>query len=148
MEGKKCRARHSVPAPGRLGITLVDLTGAGVVVAAVPHSHLVSVLQTEAYPLLNYEQPGALCVTSHTVTALLLHNTANSFQQASFLVKNKDSWQLMSQKQWASYSLITPPLIADATSNKLGNRVMTSAKAGVRVAKKLYKAKDPVVASK
>lgn len=91
------------PDSNRSGMTLVDFSGDGLILAAVPNNHLQQVFSRANYAAIDTGQAARWCVSQSVVRELAQARTAASGELSSVLVQTNTGWQLMSQTQWADY---------------------------------------------
>jgi hypothetical protein len=98
-----CVAISLRPDPQRASTTLVDFAGDGLIVSAVPNTHVSNVFARAGYNNIQITQPVRWCVAQAAVRELIRPTASASVQQASLLVETSSGWQLMSQEQWLTY---------------------------------------------
>ena len=97
----------------RSGITLVDLSGDGLIVSALPDAQVRSSLQMAGYTQTVLKQPASWCLPAAAISALLRPSTmatqrsiAKSQQR---LVQVKGQWQLVESKSTLSTRYVASP---------------------------------------
>jgi hypothetical protein len=115
----KCVSVSLRPDTQRPGLNLVDLTGDGLIVSAVPDAHIQSVFAKAGYGQVDLSQTARWCITQTAARALVRPSSGAGIQQAALLVQTGTSLQLMSQDQWLAHQASVKPLVAAmATSSK------------------------------
>jgi hypothetical protein len=115
----KCVSVNLRPDTQRPGLNLVDLTGDGLIVSAVPDAHIQSVFAKAGYGQVDLSQTARWCITQTAARALVRPSSGVGTQQAALLVQTGTSLQLMSQDQWLAHQASVKPLVAAmATSSK------------------------------
>jgi hypothetical protein len=148
------------PDTQRAGTTLVDLTGDGLIVSAVPNSHIQAVFTRSGYSEVSLAQPVRWCIAQTAAREIVQLNNGFANQQAARLVQVNGNWQLMSNEQWTSYQASLVPAapsvtITKATSDKTKpvrtaaakNRRPASATSVVNLAKRLASGSKQLVAA-
>jgi hypothetical protein len=101
------------PDPARQLVSLVDFSGDGLIVSAVPNKHVQSVFAQAGYAQMDVSQAGSWCIPQATARALLLPAAQGATAQAaSLLVQTGNGLQLMSQDQWLAHQAAMNPLAA------------------------------------
>lgn len=93
--------------------TLVDLSGDGLIVSAVPNVHVQAVFARAGYSEVNLLQASRWCITQTASRELVQLQGSFVNQQATRLVQVGQSWQLMSQEQWGEYQASLQPAIKE-----------------------------------
>ena len=106
-----CIAVSFRPDSQRQGLSLVDLTGDGLIISAVPNTHIQSVFASAGYGQVDLSQAARWCITQTAVRALVRTSQDVSAQQAALLVQTGNSMQLMSKDQWLSYQASMAPVV-------------------------------------
>ncbi len=97
------------PDPSRAAVTLVDFSGDGLIVSAVPNVHINAVFARAGYRPLDIQQPVRWCVAQMAARELLGPSYTTADSHASLLVETTQGWQLMSKEQWATYQASLKP---------------------------------------
>jgi hypothetical protein len=100
------------PDPARQSVSLVDFSGDGLIVSAVPNKHVQSVFAQAGYAQMDVSQAGSWCIPQAAARALLLPAQGATTQVASLLVQTGNGLQLMSQDQWLAHQAAIKPLAA------------------------------------
>jgi hypothetical protein len=106
-----CIAVSFRPDNQRQGLSLVDLTGDGLIISAVPNAHIQAVFANTGYGQVDLSQAARWCITQTAVRALVRPSPDVSTQQAALLVQSGNSVQLMSKDQWLSYQASMTPVV-------------------------------------
>lgn len=101
------------PDTRRAGTTLVDLTGDGLVVSAVPTAQVQAVLGRAGQTGVDIAQPSALCLSQGAVRQLVQPLTQRVAKRASLVVASNGQVRLLSTEQWQTQR------IAKNTSERL-----------------------------
>jgi hypothetical protein len=101
------------PDPTRQLVSLVDFSGDGLIVSAVPNSHIQSVFAQAGYAQTDVSQAGRWCIPQATARALLLPAQGTA-QAASLLMQTGNGLQLMSQDQWLAHQAAMKPVAANS----------------------------------
>ncbi len=96
-------------------LSLVDLTGDGLIISAVPNSHIQGVLTNAGYGQVDLSQAARWCITQTAVRALVRPSPSIAMQQAALLVQTGTSLQLMSKDQWLAYQASMTPMVTAMT---------------------------------
>jgi hypothetical protein len=99
------------PDTQRASTTLVDLSGDGLIVSAVPNTHVQAVFARAGYGEVNLAQASRWCITQTASRELVQLQGSFVNQQATRLVQVGQSWQLMSQEQWSAHQASLQPAI-------------------------------------
>jgi hypothetical protein len=133
------------PDAQRPATTLVDFTGDGLILSAVPDTHIQQVFARSGYNVVDTSKPARWCIAQAAARELVQVRAAASGQVASVLVQTNSGWQLMTQSQWAihqgalaqataSSALVQSKKVASATRKTAqrsnANRVPVRANAG------------------
>ena len=105
----RCISVSLRPDTQRAGLSLVDLTGDGLIVSAVPDAHIQAVFAKAGYGQVDLSQAARWCVTQTAARALVRPSAGAGVQQAALLVQTGAGLQLMSQDQWAAHQLSAKP---------------------------------------
>jgi hypothetical protein len=111
VSSNKCIPVSFRPDSQRQGLSLVDLTGDGLIISAVPNTHIQTVFTNAGYGLVDFSQAARWCITQTAVRALVRTSADVGTQQAALLVQNGTSMQLMSKDQWLSYQASMTPVV-------------------------------------
>jgi hypothetical protein len=115
------------PDPSRAAVTLIDFSGDGLIVSAVPNTHINAVFTRAGYRAIEITQPIRWCV-AQTAARELLGPSYAPHSQASLVVPTKDGLQLMSQEQWLAYQAsIKPEPILNKTVQRATQSVRSAA---------------------
>jgi hypothetical protein len=120
------------PDPNRSHTSLVDLTGAGLIVSPVPNSHINTVFARAGYQAIEITQPVRWCVAQSTARELLSPPSSTANTLAGFLVQVGQAWRLMSQEQWQSYQASLQPAPVAATTTTAVSQPAPAANRSVR----------------
>lgn len=107
----KCIPVSFRPDSQRQGLSLVDLTGDGLIISAVPNTHIQAVFTNAGYGQVDLLQAARWCITQTAVRALVRPSAEPGTQQAALLVQTGASMQLMSKDQWLSYQASMTPVV-------------------------------------
>jgi hypothetical protein len=113
----KCVSVNLRPDTQRPGLNLVDLTGDGLIVSAVPDAHIQSVFAKAGYGQVDLSQTARWCITQTAARALVRPSSGAGIQQAALLVQTGTGLQLMSQDQWVAHQASVKPLVAAMASS-------------------------------
>jgi hypothetical protein len=113
----KCVSVSLRPDTQRPGLNLVDLTGDGLIVSAVPDAHIQSVFAKAGYGQVDLSQTARWCITQTAARALVRPSSGAGIQQAALLVQTGTGLQLMSQDQWVAHQASVKPLVAAMASS-------------------------------
>jgi hypothetical protein len=91
------------PDSQRVATTLVDLTGDGLIVSAVPDMHVQQVFARAGYSSVDTSKPARWCIAQTAARELVQAQRSASAPLASVLVQTATGWQLMTQPQWAQH---------------------------------------------
>lgn len=108
----KCTPVSLRPDSQRPSMSLVDMTGDGLIVAAVAHEHIHAVFTRAGYGRIDLSHAARWCVTPGAARELLQPARSNAVQQAALLVQTSSGMQLMSQDQWVAHQASLQPLVA------------------------------------
>lgn len=112
----KCTAVSLRPDARRQAMSLVDLLGDGLIVAAVPDTHIQSVFTRAGYASVDLSKSARWCVTPSAARELLQPARGTGGQDASLLVRTGGGLQLMSQDQWLAHQASLKPLVASMSA--------------------------------
>ncbi len=114
-----CVAVSFKPDASRTASTLVDFSGDGLIVSAIPNAHINAVFARVGYQPINIEQPVRWCVAQSAARELASGGHASPQAHASLLMQTATGgWQLMSQEQWQAQQAsmqAAPAIMARAT---------------------------------
>lgn len=96
----------------RFDSTLVDFTGDGLIVAAIPNERINTAFAKAGYSAIEISKPVRWCVNQNTVRELMQSGLGADAQHASLLVQVGNGWQLMTQEQWMAYQASVQSLAA------------------------------------
>jgi hypothetical protein len=111
VANNKCIPVSFRPDSQRQGLSLVDLTGDGLIISAVPNTHIQTVFTNAGYGQVDLSQAARWCITQTAVRALVRPGVDVGTQQAALLVQTGASMQLMSKDQWLSYQASMTPVV-------------------------------------
>jgi hypothetical protein len=114
----KCVSVSLRPDTQRPGLNLVDLTGDGLIVSAVPDAHIQSVFAKAGYGQVDLSQTARWCITQTAARALVRPSSGAGIQQAALLVQTGTGLQLMSQDQWVAHQASVKPLVTAMSASK------------------------------
>ncbi len=114
----KCVPVNLRPDTQRPGLSLVDLTGDGLIVSAVPEAHVQSVFARAGYGQVDLSQTARWCITQTAARALVRPSSGAGTQQAALLVQTGAGLQLMSQDQWVAHQASVKPVVTAMTASK------------------------------
>ncbi|MBS7807638.1 hypothetical protein [Variovorax sp. PCZ-1] len=107
------------PDAQRTNTTLVDLTGDGLIVSAVPNAHVQAVFTRAGYAEVNLTQAVRWCI-AQAASRELVQLQGNLANQADMrLVQVSQGWQLMSHEQWVSHQATLVSKAQDSSSPRL-----------------------------
>jgi hypothetical protein len=112
----KCTAVSLRPDTKRQAVSLVDLLGDGLIVAAVPDTHIQSVFSRAGYGSVDLSKAARWCVTPTVARELLQPARSAGGQDAALLVQTGGGMQLMSQDQWLAHQASLKPLVASMSA--------------------------------
>ena len=104
------------PDTQRQSTTLVDLTGDGLIVSAVPNAHVQSVFTHAGYGEVNFSAAARWCITQAATRDLMQPQGQATNQLATRLVQVGQNWQLMSHEQWLAHQAAMKPIAQDTTT--------------------------------
>ncbi len=107
----KCIPVSFRPDSQRPELSLVDLTGDGLIISAVPNSHIKGVFTNAGYGQVDLSQAARWCIAQTAVRALVRPISDSGMQQAALLVQTGASLQLMSKDQWLAYQASMTPVV-------------------------------------
>ncbi len=107
----KCIPVSFRPDSQRQGLSLVDLTGDGLIISAVPNTHIQAVFNNAGYGQVDLSQAARWCIAQTAVRALVRPISDSGMQQAALLVQTGASLQLMSKDQWLAYQASMTPVV-------------------------------------
>ena len=120
VNSDKCVPVSLRPDSQRPGLSLVDLTGDGLIVSAVPDAHVQTVFTRAGYGQIDLSQTARWCIKQAAARALVRPSAGVGTSQAALLVQTGAGLQLMSQDQWLAHQASVKPLVtAMALSPKL-----------------------------
>jgi hypothetical protein len=131
----KCTAVSLRPDARRPSVSLVDLLGDGLIVAAVPDTHIQSVFARAGYGSVDLSKAARWCVTPNAARELLQPVRGTGVQDAALLVQTGGGLQLMSQDQWLAHQASLKPLVAAMTPVKPAKAVKLTKAASRTLAK-------------
>jgi hypothetical protein len=134
QQESNCIAVTFRPDAQRDSTTLVDLTGDGLIVSAVPNAHIQAVFARAGYNEVSLAQPARWCITQAVTRELVQLQAGLANQQATRIVQVGQSWQLMTHDQWLSHQASLQPAVQDRVTLRTG-AVATSTSATSRRAK-------------
>lgn len=105
------------PNAQRTDTTLVDLTGDGLIVAAVENTRIHAAFSRAGYASPVISQPVRWCIHQNTARALLQSGLGVDAQHASLLVQTGNGWSLMTQAQWLAQRANTDAVVAAANAS-------------------------------
>jgi hypothetical protein len=114
----KCTAVSLRPDAQRQAVSLVDMLGNGLIVAAVPDAHIQSVFSRAGYGSVDLSKAARWCITPTAARELLQPARDMGGQDAALLVQTGGGLQLMSQDQWLAHQASLKPLVAMETPVK------------------------------
>jgi hypothetical protein len=100
--GSRCEHVMLSRGPERPNAVLVDLTGSGVVMLAVPESQVLTVAKKEGYAINKDDRSYTVCLSKNGIQGLI--QSTSQMQIANALVQTKAGWQLLSTEQLMSYA--------------------------------------------
>jgi hypothetical protein len=112
----KCTAVSLRPDARRQAVSLVDMLGDGLIVAAVPDTHIQSVFARAGYGSVDLSKAARWCVTPTAARELLQPARGAGGQDAALLVQTGGGLQLMSQDQWLAHQASLKPLVASMSA--------------------------------
>lgn len=101
------------PDAQRANTTLVDLSGDGLIVSAVPNAHIQAVFMRAGYNEVTLSQPTRWCISQAATRELVQLPGSFVNQAATRLVQVGQSWQLMSHEQWTAHQASLRPVLQE-----------------------------------
>jgi hypothetical protein len=115
------------PDPARNAVTLVDFSGDGLIVSAIPNTHINAVFARAGYRPIDIQQPVRWCVAQSAARELLGPSYGYA-AQAHLLVPTKEGVQLMTQEQWqAQQAAIKPEPMPSTVAKRTSQTVRAAA---------------------
>lgn len=131
----KCTAVSLRPDARRQAVSLVDLLGDGLIVAAVPDVHIQSVFSRAGYDSVDLSKATRWCITPMAARELLQPASGTGGQDAALLVQTGGGLQLMSQDQWLAHQASLKPSVTAMTPAKPAKSGKTTKVAGRALSK-------------
>jgi hypothetical protein len=135
----KCIAVSLRPDARRQAVSLVDMLGNGLIVAAVPDAHIQSVFSRAGYGSVDLSKAARWCITPVAARELLQSTSNAGRQDASLLVQTEGGLQLMSQDQWLAHQASLKPLVAAMTPVKVAKPTKATKVVGRALSKPIAK---------
>lgn len=102
------------PDAQRPATTLVDFTGDGLILSAVPDAHIQQVFARSGYNTVDTSKPARWCIAQTAARELVQVRASAPGQVASVLVQTNSGWQLMTQSQWAQHQTALAQTVASS----------------------------------